>query len=156
MEVEVKWRENYSVVSNSLWPHGLYSPWNSPGQNARVSSLSLLQGISQPRDRTQVSHIASGFFTRWATGKPKNTGMLSHSVVSDSCDPMDHSLWGSSVHGILQARILEWLVISSSRGSSRPRNWTWVFYIARRFFTNCTIREFLKLNRNTWLNLGVT
>ena len=32
------------VVSNSLHPHGLYSPWNSPGQNARVASLSLLQG----------------------------------------------------------------------------------------------------------------
>ena len=50
------------VVSNSLQPHGLYSPWNSPGQNTAVGSLSLLQGISQPRDRTQVSHIAGGFF----------------------------------------------------------------------------------------------
>ena len=37
--------ESGSVVSNSLRPHGLYSPWNSPGQNARVGSLSLLQGI---------------------------------------------------------------------------------------------------------------
>ena len=37
--------ESPSVVSNSLWPHGLYSPWNSPGQNTRVSSLSLFQGI---------------------------------------------------------------------------------------------------------------
>ena len=34
-----------SVVSNSLWPHGLYIPWNSPGQNTGVGSLSLLQGI---------------------------------------------------------------------------------------------------------------
>ena len=34
-----------SAVSDSLWPHGLYSPWNSPGQNTRVGSLSLLQGI---------------------------------------------------------------------------------------------------------------
>ena len=33
------------VVSNSLWPHGLYSLWNSPGQNTGVGSLSLLQGI---------------------------------------------------------------------------------------------------------------
>ena len=38
------------------------------------------------------------------------------------CDPMDHSLPGSSVHGILQAKILEWVAISSSRGSSRPRD----------------------------------
>ena len=60
-----------SVVSNSLWPHWLYSPWNSPGQNTGVSSLLLLQGIFP----TQVSCIAGGFFTRWATGKPKNIGM---------------------------------------------------------------------------------
>jgi len=38
---------------------------------------------------------------------------------------MDHSLPGSSVHGILQARILEWVVISFSRGSSCPRNQNW-------------------------------
>ena len=37
--------ESHSVVSNSLWPHGLYSPWNSPGQNTGVGSHSLLQGI---------------------------------------------------------------------------------------------------------------
>ena len=37
--------ESCSVMSNSLWHHGLYSPWNSPGQNAGVGSLSLLQGI---------------------------------------------------------------------------------------------------------------
>ena len=47
---------------------------------------------------------------------------LSHSVVSDSCDPIDCSLPGSSVHGILQARILDGVVISFSRGFSRPRN----------------------------------
>ena len=34
-----------SVMSDSLQPHGLYSPWNSPGQNTAVGSLSLLQGI---------------------------------------------------------------------------------------------------------------
>ena len=37
--------ESRSVVSNSLWPHGPYSSWNSPGQNTGVGSLSLLQGI---------------------------------------------------------------------------------------------------------------
>ena len=40
------------------------------------------------------------------------------SVVSDSCNPKDCSPSGSSVHGIFQARILEWVAISSSRGSS--------------------------------------
>ena len=57
-----------SVVSGSLQPHALYSPWNSPGQNTGVDSLSLLKPgeFSQPRDRTQVSLIAGGFFTSWA------------------------------------------------------------------------------------------
>ena len=39
------WSESHSVVSDSLRPQGLYSPWNSPGQNTGVGSLSLLQGI---------------------------------------------------------------------------------------------------------------
>ena len=43
--VWVKWSKRHSVVSDSLQPHGLYSPWNSPGQNTGVGSLSLLQGI---------------------------------------------------------------------------------------------------------------
>ena len=54
--------ESRSVVSNSLGPHGLYSPWNSPGQNTGVGSLSLLQGIFSTQG-TQASHIAGGFFT---------------------------------------------------------------------------------------------
>ena len=57
------------------------------------------------------------------------------------CDPMDCSPPGSSVHGILQARILEWAAISFSRGSSRSRNWTWVSCIAGRLFTDWATRK---------------
>ena len=57
------------------------------------------------------------------------------------CDPMDYSPPGFSVHGLLQARILEWVAISSSRGSSWPRDQTWVFCIAGRFFTIWTTRK---------------
>ena len=46
------------------------------------------------------------------------------------CDPMDYSPPGSSVHGILQARRLEWLARPSSRGSSRPRDGAQVFYVS--------------------------
>ena len=46
------------------------------------------------------------------------------------CDPMNCSLPGSSVHGILQARKLDWVAISSYRGCSGPRDWTHVFYIS--------------------------
>ena len=57
------------------------------------------------------------------------------------CDPMDCSPPGSSVHGILQARILEWVAISFSRGSSWSRNWTWVSCIAGRLFTDWATRK---------------
>ena len=51
------------------------------------------------------------------------------------CDPMDFSPPGSSVLGIFQMRILEWIAISFSRGSSQPRDQTWISCIAGRFFT---------------------
>ena len=54
---------------------------------------------------------------------------------------MDYSLPGSLVHGILQERILEWVAISFSRGSSWPRNQTLVSCIANRFFTDWAMRE---------------
>ena len=57
------------------------------------------------------------------------------------CDPMDYSPPGSSVHGIFQVIVLEWVVISLSRGSSRPREWTQVSHIAGGFFTVWAIRE---------------
>ena len=52
------------------------------------------------------------------------------------CDPMDYSLPGSSIHGIFQARVLEWVTISFSRGSSQPRDWTWDSRIIDRRFTD--------------------
>ena len=64
------------------------------------------------------------------------------------CNPMDCSPPGSSVHGILQARILEWAAISFTRGSSWPKDRTQVCYTAGRFFTIWAFREFYleKLN----------
>ena len=52
------------------------------------------------------------------------------------CDSMDCSLPGSSVHGILQERTLEWVAISSSRGSLPHRDGAWVFCIVGEFFAN--------------------
>ena len=67
----------------------------------------------------------------------------SRSVVSDSCNPMDCSPPGSSVHGIFQARVLEWVAIVFSRGSSQPRNRTQVSRIVGRLFTVWATREAL-------------
>ena len=59
------------------------------------------------------------------------------------CDPMDCSLPGFSVMGILQARTLEWVAMPSSRGSSQPRGWTQVSGIAGGFITIWATREAL-------------
>ena len=71
-------------------------------------------------------------------------------LIAQACltlwDPVDCSPPGSPVHGILQARILEWVAMTSSRGSSQPRDWTQVSCIAGRFFTIWTTREALLYN----------
>ena len=54
----------------------------------------------------------------------------SHQSCSALCDPMDCSLPNSSVHGILQARILKWVAMPSSRGSSQPRDQTHISYVS--------------------------
>ena len=68
------------------------------------------------------------------------------------CDPIDCSPPGSSVHGILQARILEWVAIPFFQGSSRPRKWAHVSCIAGSFFTVWATRDllafFLRCNSN--------
>ena len=67
--------------------------------------------------------------------RPSNCHRLEHSYAN-FCSPP-----GSSVHGILQARILEWAAISLSRGTSRPRNWTQVSHTEGRCFTNWAMWE---------------
>ena len=59
------------------------------------------------------------------------------------CELMDYSSPGSSVHGILQTRILEWVAIPVSRGFSPPREWTWVSCIGRRVLYHWATREVL-------------
>ena len=95
-------------------------------------------------------HASSTISSRLSTPAPQDTQVvLKWSEVSQSCPalcgPMDCSLPGSAIHGIFQARILEWAAISFSRGSSQPRDRTRVFCIADRCFTIWATREALKL-----------
>ena len=155
--------ESFSVMSDSLWPHGLYSPCNSPGQNTGVGSLSFSfpgdlpnPGI-QPRSPTLKADSSPAE----PQGKPRNTGLGSLSSLqrifptqdsnrgllhcrrilyqlsyqrspsleeSESevaqlcptpCEPVDYSPPGSSAHGIFQARVLEWVAISFSKGEGK-------------------------------------
>ena len=81
-------------------------------------AISFSRGSFWPKDRTWVSCIAGRVFTGCT-----DLAMKSLSRVQ-LCDPMDCSLSSSSIHGIFQARVLEWTAISFSKGSSRPRNQT--------------------------------
>ena len=76
------------------------------------------------------------FFLFWTS---KNSRHVVHAQLLQSFPTlgncMDCSLPGSSIHGIFLARILEWVAIPFSRGSSWPRDWTHVSCIAGRFFT---------------------
>ena len=75
------------------------------------------------------------------------------------CNPMDCSLSGSSVHGIFQAWVLEWVAVSFSRGSSQPRDQTRVSHVVGRCFTVWATREihskleYEKLIKSEWVNL---
>ena len=79
--------------------------------------------------------------------------VLSHSVMSDSATPWNVALQASLSMGFLQARILEWVAMSSSRGSSQPREETQVSCIAGRFLTTREAQETLRQHIPTMLVL---
>ena len=138
-------------------------------------AISFSRGSSRPRDRTWVFLIAGRCFTIWDTreallyatclqlrervkenvAKCLTVSQLrcrfygSGSEVAQSCptfcDHMDCSLPGSAIYGIFQARVLEWVAISFSRGSSQPRDWTQVSCIVGRRFTIWATREAYRL-----------
>ena len=83
-----------SVVSDSLQPHGLYSPWNSPGLNTGVGSFSLLQGIFPTQgSNSGLSHSRWILLPAEPQGKPKNTGVGSLSLLQEIF-PIQESNWG--------------------------------------------------------------
>ena len=72
--------------------------------------------------------------------EPGRRSVLSHSVLSTLCNHMDFSQAPLSM-GILQARILEWVAMPSSRGSSQPRNWSQISCVTSRFFPLWATKE---------------
>ena len=109
----------------------LLCPWNSPGQNTGVGSCSLLQGIF-PTQRSNPD-LQNGRQILYQLSHPPGKYTLLNFFISEVaqscptlCDPVGCSLPGFSIHGIFQARILEWITMSFSRGSSWPRDWTQV------------------------------
>ena len=128
-----------------VWPYGWFLPvecerkWWAPSwpQMLRRCVLSFpihpLNTGDNKALRSSWSHrLGGGLVTMEKNHEPTRTPAFYHyeneseSEVAQSCltlwDPMDCSLPGSSLHGILQARVLEWVAIAFSRGSSRPRD----------------------------------
>ena len=131
-------------------------PWPVP-QSFRVSlliyqgrNLQQLLGFSQLQINRHMSQWATwekdpNKQTQQLTLEERNNSWKSESEVARSCptlcDPVDCSPPGSSVHGIFQARILEWVAISFSRGSSQPRDRTQVSRIAGRHLNLWATRQ---------------
>ena len=90
------------------------------------------------------SSAISGFRSYWRKLTTESESEVAQSCPT-LCDPMDCSPLGSTAHGILQARILEWVAISFSRGSSQPRDQTQVSHIAGRRFNLWAIREAMNI-----------
>ena len=117
-------------------PTGILSQRHSVLPLASLSDLLLAQWI--------LSNLllwddwkSSTYFSTW------NSFVRVAQSSPTLCDPMDCSLPGSSVHGILQTRILEWVAISFSRGSSQPRDQSQVSCIEGRCFNLWATREAL-------------
>ena len=161
-------------MSNSVRPHRtqptrLPCPWDSPGKNTGVGCHFLLQCMKVKRE-SEVAPSRLTLATPWTSAyqAPLSMGFSrqeywsgvplpspvherekwewSCSVMPTLSDPMDFSLPGSSVHGICQAKILEWVAISFSRESSWPRDWThvscigrWILYHWATWETCCSV-----------------
>ena len=90
-----------------------------------------------------MRNLVLGYWGAWWLSQDHNLCVCAQSLQSCPilCDPIDYSPPDSFFHSILQAIILEWVAISFSGGSSWPRLWTWVSYIAGRCFTVWATRE---------------
>ena len=131
-------------MSDSLQPHELYSPRNSPGQNTLGDSHSLLQGnLPNPGTEPRSPALQVDSLPVEPQGKPKNTGVGSFSLlqgifpIQGSNPGLPHCRWilcQLSHQG--SPRTLEWVAYPFSSGFSQPRNQTGLSCIAGGFFTN--------------------
>ena len=113
-------------------------PLNSPDTWLQVLSVWV-----DLRSCGQTLQLALPIASRSISSFHEEKKVLVAQLCLTLCNPVGCSSPGFSVHGFLQARILEWVAICFSRGSSRPRDWAWVSRIAGRLFTIWASREAL-------------
>ena len=114
---------DYEQIPWYGWEHIIVGEWESCAYLLILQKLdkTLITNKSVKRDR--LTFKLHWFVYVWMHAQ----------LCLTLCDPMDYSLPGSSIHGFFQARILEWVVISYSRGYSWPRDQTCVSSLAGRF-----------------------
>ena len=142
--------ESCPVVSDSLWHNRLYSPWNFPGQNTGIGSLSLLQGIlPTQRSNPDLPHCRWILYQLRHQGSPRILEWIACPFSRVSSQPRD---WTQVSHisgrfftswATREVRILGWIAFPFSSRSSWPRNRNWVSCIAGRFFISWPTREAL-------------
>ena len=144
-----------SVQPHRRQPNRFPHPWDSPGKNTGVGCHFLLQcmkvqserevtqscpTLSDPMDCSLPGSSILAWRIPWTEA---NLCVLAQSCPS-LCNSMACSLPDSSVHGILQARTLEWAAISLSREPFSPRGWTLIsriFCMGRQILCHCTTWE---------------
>ena len=90
--ISINISEICSVVSNSLWLHGLYSPWNSPGQNTGVGSLSLLWGIFLTQGSNPgLPHCRQILYQLSHQGSPRILEWVAYPFSSRSSQPRNQT-----------------------------------------------------------------
>ena len=130
-KIKIPWRRERLPIP-VFWPgefHRLYSPWGH-------KELDMTDWLTLLFIEFTVSCVNTNLQHPWEHYLVSKHESESRLVVSDSLRPLDYT-----VHGILQARILEWVAFPFSRGSSQPRDWTQVSCTAGEFFPSWATRE---------------
>ena len=135
--MDINFSLHFNFFSLYTWCYITLKTWNS--KKYYKFQIILYKGKKKIHLSYQV-WLFNNFILSLLLMKVKVKVLVSQSCPT-LCDPMNCSLPGFPVHGILLARALEWVAVTFSRGSSWPRDQFWVSCIAGRFFTIKAIRE---------------
>ena len=146
--------ESYSVVSDSLRSHGLYSPWNFPGQNTGVGSLSLLQGIFPTQGlNSGLTHCRRILYHLSQQGSPRILEWVAYPFSSRSSGPRNQTRVSCITGGFFTSWIIReaqsgscCLLDSSMKGPKKASNRDKASLSPRRCkllsYTDCSINVF--------------
>ena len=129
--ISILWEESCSELEHE-------SISVAPYLDYALEIVNTLETVSNIWNKSYYLYEVKIYLPEIPLGRPSSQSAQSLQSCPTTCSHMNYSPLGSSVHGFLQARILEWVAMPFSRGSSQPRDWTCVFCvscIAGGFFT---------------------